>query len=117
MLIVRFKTIFTKDERGVPLNWKSVQAEEIQRKYVDAKKVSADLMDYLKYFGIRKRGTSTLGNKFFLLIKILDKKAVLPNATWEINVTKLDEEMELEYKEAERKHVTSSFNLKFLESK
>jgi len=60
LFINRFKNIFAKDENGVPINWKSVEINEIKSKYTYARREIFDILGQLKSFQIRKRGETTL---------------------------------------------------------
>jgi hypothetical protein len=60
----RFKNIFSKNENGVPINWKGIEVKEIENRYVHAKRESLDILQNLKHFGIRKRGEDYNGKSF-----------------------------------------------------
>jgi len=60
-MLKRFRNIFAKNENNVPINWKTLKPEEVEQKYIHAKKECNELLQNLKHFGIRKRGEDYLG--------------------------------------------------------
>jgi len=96
-MLRRFKNTFSRNESGVPLNWKTLKPEEIEQKYIHAKKECNELLQNLKHFGIRKRGED-----------YLEKRPVLSELEYENLTTRLNEDFEHEFREAERRRSSSS---------
>lgn len=95
-MLKKFRNTFGKNENNVPINWKTLKPEEIESKYVHAKKVCNDLMQNLKYFNIRKRGED-----------YLEKKPVLSEREFETVNQRVNEDYETELADAQRKRAAS----------
>jgi len=96
-MLKRFRNIFSKNENNVPLNWKTLKPEEIEQKYIHAKKECNELLQNLKHFAIRKRGED-----------YLEKRTVLSEKEYENLTSRLNEDFEHEFREAERKRSASN---------
>jgi hypothetical protein len=96
-MLKRFRNIFAKNENNVPINWKTLKPEEVEQKYIHAKKECNELIQNLKHFGIRKRGED-----------YLEKRSVLSEKEYENLTSRLNEDFEHEFREAERKRAASN---------
>ena len=53
MFTCRFKALFSKDQDGLPINWKSLTPEKIGERYKAVKKEVEDTLNDVKNFTIK----------------------------------------------------------------
>jgi len=98
-ILKKFKNVFQRGENGLPINWKSLKVEDIDKRYVESKKVVMEIVSAIKTFETGK------GNYLDL-----DREAIISEKALENSLNKIVEDFKGEYEEAIRKNKASELS-------
>jgi hypothetical protein len=94
-ILKKFKTLFHRGENGLPINWKSVKPEDIDKIFVEKQKEADDIFKAIKNFETRGGNLD------------LEHDAIITDHQLENFGQKINEDLRGELEEARRKHNSS----------
>jgi len=94
-ILKKFKTIFNRGDNGLPINWKQMTPEIIEKRFLEKSKQTQEILIAVKLFDT-KRGNLDL-----------DRDAITTDKALENCASKVTEDLRAEYEDAIRKHRAS----------